>query len=108
MRSEDSASARRGLIVIGDSTTLKSDANWNKWLQWVESKQLKASSFVIPDRDPEKIAKANADGGVRQQRQQREQSRVQSSKAADKSERPTSTTEPPQKKLKFAVPTKKE
>lgn len=32
--------ARRGLIVIGDRTTLASDPTWRAWLSWMEANKL--------------------------------------------------------------------
>jgi regulator of nonsense transcripts 1 len=40
--------ARRGLIVVGHSPTLQSDANWNAWLQWVT-----AAGAVLPPMQAE-------------------------------------------------------
>lgn len=42
--------ARRGLIVIGDETTLASDPTWRAWLSWMASRQLclNASDIAEP------------------------------------------------------------
>jgi len=32
--------ARRGLVIIGDSTTLRKDAHWSKWIDWALRNQL--------------------------------------------------------------------
>merc|ERR1719478_1193232 len=36
--------ARRGLIIVGNSDTLRNDQHWDKWLKWAH--ELKATSRV--------------------------------------------------------------
>jgi superfamily I DNA and/or RNA helicase len=38
--------ARRGLIVIGDETTLRRDKNWRAWLDWIAESGLMAWHMV--------------------------------------------------------------
>ena len=38
--------ARRGLIVIGDETTLRRDSNWRAWIDWISENGLMAWHMV--------------------------------------------------------------
>ena len=50
----------RGLVVVGNPQTLRSDARWAQWLDWVERHGAELSPDELLHRGDELIAQAHA------------------------------------------------
>jgi hypothetical protein len=44
--------ARRGIIVIGSASTLKSDRIWKKWIDWAQESKLLANPWTMQPQKP--------------------------------------------------------
>ena len=49
----------RGLVVVGNSHTLRSDANWARWLDWVQQHGAEYDADELLSRGDELISQMN-------------------------------------------------